>query len=192
VVHLHPLTGYRFLRHLRAVHDPGCIDPVELRLPPGADAPSRHRESGRRSETLIRRLTGPWCRSCPIPLIFDGTTTSGIQGTIEIGIRDNDVGTPSHALMGIGNVYIEPSTTPRATWFGLTTNASNISGSRVSIDHPYLNGKSAREPFHLSHQEPRRLPVRDSLEPSDRGLVRLGVTPLVEFATPTARRCRPG
>ena len=78
-------------------------------------------------------------KSTDIPLIFDGSTPSGTYGTIEIAIRDNDLGIPSQFVFGVMNVYVE-SATPPVTWFGVSTTASNISGDHVVLDHPYLNG----------------------------------------------------
>jgi hypothetical protein len=93
--------------------------------------------------------SGTVAQKLPIPLIFDGTAPAGTQGTIEIGVRDNDVGIPSHALMGVGNIYVE-SASPPATWFGVGSNVTNVSGNRLYLDHPYLNGNPSANLF-VSH-----------------------------------------
>ena len=92
---------------------------------------------------------GTLAQKLPIDLLFDGTTPAGTQGTLEIAIRDNDIGIPSQAVMGIGNVYVEPAL-PRTTWFNTGSNVSNVSGNRVVLDHPYLNGNPGANLF-ISH-----------------------------------------
>jgi hypothetical protein len=84
-----------------------------------------------------------------IPIIFDGSAPPGTQGTIEIGIRDNDLGIPSHAIMGRINVYVEAATPP-PTWFLAMASAGSISGDRLVLDHPYLNGNPGNNLF-VSH-----------------------------------------
>jgi Putative metal-binding motif len=84
-----------------------------------------------------------------IPIIYDGSSGAGTYGTVEIGIRDNDLGIDSEAVIGVMNVYVE-SATPPPTWFGLSTTASTVSGDHVVLDNPYLNGNYAAKLF-VSH-----------------------------------------
>ncbi len=119
----------------------GCSFPGCPIAPPGVWAPV-----GDAYQPLFTEVSH---KSTDIPIIFDGTTPPGTYGTIEIAIRDNDLGIPSQFVIGTANVYVE-SATPPATWFGVSTNAGNVSGDRVVIDHPYLNGKPGAKLF-VSH-----------------------------------------
>jgi hypothetical protein len=87
-----------------------------------------------------------------IPLVFDGSAARGTQGTIEIGIVDNDLGIfgGNHvAIIATVNVYIE-STNPPATWLTVTSSAANVVGDRLILDHPYLNARPS-VPLFVSH-----------------------------------------
>jgi len=89
---------------------------------------------------------GEVAQKLPIALIFDGTAPVGTQGTIEIAVRDNDSGFETQAVIGIGNIYVE-SATPRTTWFNTGSSAANVSGNRMILDHPYLNGNPGANLF---------------------------------------------
>ncbi len=84
-----------------------------------------------------------------IPIVYDGTSPAGTYGTVQIGLRDNDLGIDSEGIIGVMNVYID-SATPTPTWFGVGTSASNVSGDHVVIDHPYLNNNYNAKLF-VSH-----------------------------------------
>ncbi len=81
-----------------------------------------------------------------IPLIFDGSAPAGAQGILEIAVRDNDLGIPSQVVVATGNVYVE-SATPPLTSFLVGSTAANISGDRVLLDHPWLNGNPGQNLF---------------------------------------------
>ena len=119
----------------------GCPDGVCPVLPPGQWAAVGDAYAG-----LYLQVSH---KPTDIPILFDGTAPAGTYGTIEIGVRDNDVGIETHRVIGTANVYIE-SAAPPVTWFGVSATADNVSGDRVLLDHPYLDANPSAKIF-LSH-----------------------------------------
>jgi hypothetical protein len=77
-----------------------------------------------------------------LELIFDGQAPPGTIGTVEIAqnIGGDGVGYIPR-LMGIANVYVvAPGAPPPRTWATVTAARRSITGSKLILDHPLLNG----------------------------------------------------
>jgi hypothetical protein len=85
-----------------------------------------------------------------IPLAFNGSAPAGTQGFLELAYAANDVGDLSNAFVFARvPIYVEPAS-PASGWFRATSSASTVSGSRLVLNHPYLNGKPGARVF-VSH-----------------------------------------
>lgn len=78
---------------------------------------------------------------------FDGTAPAGTHGRIVLGVSGSDIGDPT-AMTQIGsiNVYVGDSTST-STWFMVTSTSANVTGHRLRINHPLLNGNGGAKLF---------------------------------------------
>lgn len=85
-----------------------------------------------------------------IPLAFDGSAPAGTQGVLELAFATTDIGESSPPVVFARvPIYVE-SSTPTSGWGRVTSTASTVSGSRLILSHPYLNGKPSALLF-VSH-----------------------------------------
>jgi len=110
----------------------GCFPGQCAIFPPGQWAPV-----GSASPTSFSTVQH---KTTDIPIVFDGTAPPGTYGQIEIGIRDNDLGIPSQAIIGTANVFVSATSVPPLTWFDLFVTSTNGADGHLYVDHPYLNG----------------------------------------------------
>ena len=76
-----------------------------------------------------------------IPLAFDGSAAVGTKGFLELAYSNNDFGDLSTAfIFARVPIYVE-SGTPSSGWNRVTSTASNVSGTRMVLSHPYLDGE---------------------------------------------------
>lgn len=69
-----------------------------------------------------------------------GAAQPGTHGRIVIGVNvGGDI--PVMRPIGVINVHVGYPSTPTPTWFTASSNAGNVSGNRMALDHPLLNGK---------------------------------------------------
>lgn len=79
-------------------------------------------------------------------ILFDGSAPAGTQGRILLAVNEGGDVNPVMRAIGAINVYVG-FPTPTPTWFTVTTTASNVSGSRITLDHPLLNGNGGARLF---------------------------------------------
>ena len=85
-----------------------------------------------------------------IPLSFDGSAAAGTQGFLEIAFATTDIGesTPPVVFARVP-IYVE-SSTPASAWGTVLSTTSTISGNRLVLSHPYLDGNPSALLF-VSH-----------------------------------------
>jgi hypothetical protein len=84
-----------------------------------------------------------------LELIFDGSAAPGTRGSIEIAqnIGGDGIGYIPRVI-GIVNVYVTAPNTPSPiTWFTVTGDPASISGNRIVLNHPLLNGNPGNRVF---------------------------------------------
>jgi hypothetical protein len=86
---------------------------------------------------------------------FDGTAPNGTQGSIQIAVNEGGDVSFLPRLIGSINVYVGASVNP--TWFRVTAAQTTISGNRVILNHPYLNGNPTANVFVAHVYNPPRI-----------------------------------
>jgi len=82
-------------------------------------------------------------------IVYDGSGTAGTRGTIEIAQKQSEFDLSPRVIATV-NVYIVPPGSIPATWLTVTSSAQTISGDRLILDHPFLNGQPSAIAF-VSH-----------------------------------------
>jgi hypothetical protein len=70
--------------------------------------------------------------------IFDGSAPNGTVGNILIAVNQAGEGEFAPRVIGSINVFVFLS--PKPGWFRVTGTSATVSGNRLILDHPYLNG----------------------------------------------------
>jgi hypothetical protein len=83
-------------------------------------------------------------------VFFDGSAAEGTTGTIDIAVNEGNADAGEFTPRNIGAINVYVRSAPQPTWFTVTATTSSISGNRLILDHPYLNGNSAAKLF-VSH-----------------------------------------
>jgi len=96
----------------------------------------------------LPRLLGP----IGLELVFDGTAPAGAVGAIEIAqnIGGDGIGYIPRRIALVNVYVVAPGAPPPRTWFTVTADAGSVSGSRLVLDHPLLNGAPGR-PVLVTH-----------------------------------------
>jgi hypothetical protein len=83
-----------------------------------------------------------------LELVFDGSAPAGTVGTVELAHRMGGEIAFVPRLIGVVNVYVvAPGAALPQTWFTVVGEPSSISGSRLVLDHPLLNGAPGHSIF---------------------------------------------
>jgi hypothetical protein len=90
--------------------------------------------------------------------IFDGSAPDGTVGNILIAANQAGEGEFAARVIGSINVFVFQS--PKPGWFRVTGTSANVSGSRLILDHAYLNGNLNAKLF-VTHvySAPGQLPM---------------------------------
>jgi hypothetical protein len=78
-------------------------------------------------------------------VVSDGTTPSGTQGQITLGV--NQGGDITQVMRTIGTVNVVVGTSNATTWLSVSSTAQNVSNHRLILDHPLLNGNAGAKLF---------------------------------------------
>ena len=91
-------------------------------------------------------------------IVFDGTAPNATQGKILIAVNEGGETEFYPRIIGSINVFVFLS--PAPAWFSVTGTSATVSGSRLILNHPYLDGNIDANLF-VSHvyNSPKHAPM---------------------------------
>jgi hypothetical protein len=80
-------------------------------------------------------------------ILSEGNIPAGTQSRILLAVDIGGGDVPVMRLIGAINVHVGYPSTPTPTWFTVSSNVRNVSGNRVAISHPLLDGNPGARLF---------------------------------------------